>query len=313
MGTSRISLRPYQGDIGQAIIAARERRVRRQLVSIPTGTGKTVCFCVLPRLLGVRGATVIAANRDILVTQAERAMRREEPDLWLDVEKAERRASPFAKIVVASVQSLGKKRLAEFIQRFPSQIELLVIDEAHHATAPSYRSLIEGVLEANPEALVVGFTATPHRGDGASLSAVWDEIVYERDIRWATEEGWLVPVRSFIVKSKTSLDHVKLTKTDFSEESLSEAIDVDARNALIVSSYRKHTPGRLAVVFTATVAHAHHVAEAFNAAGVPARAVSGNTPDDERDRIYAAYARRDLLVLTCCQLLVEGIGLLHIR
>jgi superfamily II DNA or RNA helicase len=284
----------------------RARGIRRQLVSLPTGTGKSVVFAALPKALGIAGATVIVANRDVLVAQAERHFRRASPEAWIDIEKAERRASAFSKIVVASVQSLNKTRLAEFLTRFPRKIELLIIDESHHATSPSYRALVNGVIAANEGALVVGVTATPNRGDGVGLEEAFDEIVYSRDIRWAVEDGWLVPIRSFVVRTKTDLSNVRTRGDDFVVGELEEAVDTDDRNSRIVSAYEQHVPGRRAVVFCVDVAHAHSVAASFRGAGIPARALSGATPDDERDEAYKAFRAGKLQVLTCAQLLTEG-------
>jgi ATP-dependent helicase IRC3 len=102
----------------------RARGIRRQLVSLPTGTGKSVVFAALPKALGIADATVIVANRDVLVAQAEKHFRRASPEAWIDFEKADRYASAFSKIVVASVQSLGKARLADFLTRFPRKSSL---------------------------------------------------------------------------------------------------------------------------------------------------------------------------------------------
>lgn len=301
-----LELRPYQGEAIAAIAEARARGVRLQLVSLPTGTGKSVVFAALPKALGITGATVIVANRDVLIAQAEKHFRRAAPEAWIDVEKAERRASAFSKIVIASVQSLGKARLADFLTRFPKKIELLILDEAHHAVAPSYRELVRGVLAKNQDALVVGVTATPNRGDRVGLEEVFDEIVYSRDIRWAVEEGWLVPIRSYVVRTKSDLSKVRTRGDDFVIGDLEKAVDTDERNARIVSAYEQHVPGRRAVVFCADVEHAHNVAAAFRGAGIPARALSGATPDDERNEAYKAFRAGKVLALMCAQLLIEG-------
>jgi superfamily II DNA or RNA helicase len=299
-------LRTYQTEAIQAVIDARARGIRRPLISLPTGTGKSVIFASLPKAMNVNGATVILANRDVLVSQAEAHFKRAAPEAWVDVEKAERRASPFARIVVASVQSLGAERLADFLTRFPKRIELLIIDEAHHATAKSYRAIADGVCKIHSDAIVVGVTATPGRGDGVGLGEVFDEIVYARDIRWAVDDGWLVPIRSYVVRTRTDLSGVRVRGDDFVVKELEGAVDTEDRNARIVSAYQQHVFGKRAVVFTADVAHAHHVAGTFLGAGIPALALSGRTPDCDRQKAYADFRAARLLVLTCAQLLTEG-------
>src|SRR5947209_7385267 len=169
-------LRPYQIEAQQAILEHRARGVRSQLVSLATGLGKSVIIATLPKLLSLRSGdvTVVVAHRDELIEQLVDKFRVENPDALIGVEKAERRASEECSIVVATVQTLAEKRLEDFVARFKRRIALFVIDEAHHAAAPSYRAVVDAVLGQRPEAMILGFTATPNRGDGVRLVDVFE-------------------------------------------------------------------------------------------------------------------------------------------
>ncbi len=282
--------------------------MRTQLVSLATGLGKTVIIATLPKLLSLRpgDVTLVVAHRDELIEQIVDKMRVENPEAIIGVEKAERRAGDECNIVVATVQTLAEKRLEEFVRRFHRRISLFVIDEAHHAAAPTYRAIVDAVLAQRPEAMVLGFTATPNRGDGVRLVDVFEKIVYTMDARKAIDAGYLVPVKSYAVATGTNLDEVASRGGDFVIGQLAAAVNTVDRNARIVAAYKQHTPGLKALVFTASVEHARDVAEEFVARGVNAEWASGETPRDERERIVREFRGDGIDVLVNCGLYLEG-------
>jgi superfamily II DNA or RNA helicase len=301
-------LRPYQVEAQQAILEHRARGVRSQIVSLATGLGKTLVLSTLPKLLSLRAGdvTLVVAHRDELIEQTVEKMRIENPDALIGVEKAERRAPEDSAIVIATVQTLSEKRLEAFMQRFHRRISLFIIDEAHHAAAPSYRAIVDAILAQRPEAMVLGFTATPNRGDGVRLVDVFEKIVYSMDARKAIDAGYLVPVKSYAVATTTNLDDIASRGGDFVIGQLAAAVNTVDRNARIVAAYKQHTPGLKALVFTASVEHARDVAEEFVANGVHAEWASGETPKDERERIVREFRSGDLDVLVNCGLYLEG-------
>ena len=301
-------LRPYQVEAQQAILEHRARGIRSQIVSLATGLGKTVVLATLPRLLSLRPGdiTLVVAHRDELIEQTVEKMRVENPDAIIGVEKAERKAPEDSNIIVATVQTLSEKRLEAFVQRFHRRISLFIIDEAHHAAAPSYRAIVDAILAQRPEAMVLGFTATPNRGDGVRLVDVFEKIVYSMDARKAIDAGYLVPVKSYAVATTTNLDDIASRGGDFVIGQLAAAVNTVDRNARIVAAYKQHTPGMKALVFTASVEHARDVAEEFVAKGVNAEWASGETPKDEREKIVRDFRNGDLDVLVNCGLYLEG-------
>lgn len=301
-------LRPYQLEAQQAILEHRARGIRSQIVSLATGLGKTVVIATLPKLLSLRptDVTLVVAHRDELIEQTVDKMRAENPDARIGVEKAERRADEDCQIVVATVQTLAEKRLEEFVRRFHRRIALFVIDEAHHAAAPSYRAIVDAILAQRPEAMLLGFTATPNRGDGVRLVDVFEKIVYSMDARKAIDSGYLVPVKSFAVATATNLDDIASRGGDFVIGQLAAAVNTVDRNARIVAAYKQHTAGLKTLVFTASVEHARDVAEEFVANGVRAEWASGETPREERERIVRDFRADGIDVLVNCGLYLEG-------
>ena len=268
----------------------------------------TVVLATLPKLLSLRPGdiTLVVAHRDELIEQTVEKMQVENPDAKIGVEKAERKAPDDSNIIVATVQTLSEKRLESFVQRFHRRISLFIIDEAHHAAAPSYRAIVDAILSQRPEAMVLGFTATPNRGDGVRLVDVFEKIVYSMDARKAIDAGYLVPVKSYAVATTTNLDDIASRGGDFVIGQLAAAVNTVDRNARIVAAYKQHTPGMKALVFTASVEHARDIAEEFVAKGVKAEWAAGETPKDEREKIVRDFRNGDIDVLANCGLYLEG-------
>jgi len=305
---STLRLRPYQLAAQQAIVDERKRGFRAQLVSLATGLGKSVVIATLPDLLELRqnDVTLIVAHRDELIQQLVEKMKAQNPDRIVGIEKADDYAAEDCSIVVATVQTLTGPRLNRFVTKFGRRIALFVIDEAHHAAAPTYRAILDKILLKRPDAMVIGFTATPQRGDGARLVDIFPDIVYSMDARASIEAGYLVPVRSYAVATETNLDEVASRGGDFVLGQLAEAVDTDERNRRVVEAYQELTPGKKTLVFTASVEHARNVAKLFKDAGIKAAFASGDTPEREREAIVAGFRGTKIDVLVNCGLYLEG-------
>src|SRR5262249_35258517 len=167
----RLTPRPYQYEAVAALLAATARGVQRPLLVLPTGTGKTIVFALLVQRR--RGRSLILAHRDELIQQAVAKLHLVDPSLSLGVVQAAHDEHT-APTVVASVQTVGRRtRLTRLVPDF----QTVVIDEAHHAPAPSYRRILAYCRAWHPDGpLVVGVTATPERGDHHSLRPVFDAL-----------------------------------------------------------------------------------------------------------------------------------------
>ena len=283
-----------------------------------------------------RQKILVLAHRDELITQAANKISAINPGLIVEIEKAEKKASPMTDVIVASVQTLKGRRLQKIS---PEDIRLVVIDEAHHSTASSYTNILEylGILPpatfgkskptsgkaeellawqrerltewdryANKDILLIGFTATPRRSDNIGLEAVFQDIVYSMTIREGIERGYLTRLRAIRVLSKTSLDGVKTLAGDFNQGELSDAVNTEDRNKLAVKAWLEHAVGRKTVAFCASVAHSHDLASEFQRVGIRSVGISGSTSPGDRSAILRNFHEGGIEVLTNCQLLTEG-------
>ena len=302
-----IKLRDYQDEAIQAVLAARENGVRRQLVSLATGGGKTIIFSELAKKLNV--PTLILAHRDELIQQAVDKLLTVWPQANVGVVKAGQ--DDFRRpVVVASVQTLARERRLERLASLPWK--LMIIDECHHAASRIYHNVVTrlGFLsdqgETPPDQLLLGVTATPKRGDGIGLHEVFEEIVYRKSILDLIRAGYLVDLKGVQILTKVNFGGVKVTRGDFDEHELETLMNTDNCNSLVVRAFQQYAPTRKAIAFTAGVEHARALAGMFRRAGVPADWVCGETPLEQRREILRKYAKGETKVLANYSVFLEG-------
>lgn len=309
-----MSLRTYQAEALDALERGWQRGLLRLGVALPTGTGKTHVMAELASRHALERVLVLV-HRDTLVEQTERRFREHvaagpalrgthgqdarRPGLTVGVVKAARNVVS-ADIVVASVHTLRNAgRLAQL-----AEPGLIIVDEAHVSMSATYAR----IFDRWPKSRVAGFTATWTRSDSKHLGDFWQEIVYERGIRWAIREGHLVPPRGLSIGSNVDLSGVKVSRStgDFNESDLAEALTVEEIRANVVRGYLEHATGRSAVLFAPTQASAEFFRAGLNAAGVPSAGIYATTGPRDRRRIFDSYRRRQVAVLTTCTALAEG-------
>jgi superfamily II DNA or RNA helicase len=347
-----LKLRDYQVDaLNSAAVnffAVPEQQAWRQLGVLPTGSGKTVIAGTLPHQEAIKQwlesfpedqrKILFIAHTDELLKQAKNKIKFYNPDLVVEIEKAEQYASLDADVVVASIQTLASRQ-GKRVGRFDKdQFRVIIIDEAHHAVANSYikvlqyfdllppdefmpktramaveeamawqRSRLENWdLIAPRERLLLGITATSKRGDKIGLELVFQRIVFQRNMLDQIRAGYLANLRALRINSKVNLDEVKSNSTDLDQVELAKAINTQERHRLIVKAYLEHAKGLKTIAFTVNVAQAESLAAEFNAQGVRAVAVSGQDADDDRAQRLESFASGNIDVVVNCQILTEG-------
>ncbi|RYE92624.1 MAG: DEAD/DEAH box helicase, partial [Myxococcales bacterium] len=299
------TLRPYQRDAIAAVIAARREGVKRMVVCLPTGAGKTVIFSHLARM--ARKQVLVLAHREELLGQARDKLRSAlGAGARVAIEQGEQRAPREAQIVVCSIRSLHEGRLAKVMQG--RDVGLVIYDECHHAAADDNLRVLRqiGVFEPDWPGTLLGFTATTGRGDGKGLDGVFERIVYTRTLPEMIDDAYLVPLRGFRISTRADLTRLGRGGGDFDVDELAEAVDIQERNALVARSLQELARDRRTIAFCVTIAHARNLTRALNALGVPAAIVHGTMAPDARAQTLAAFREGRCQVLTNVGVLTEG-------
>lgn len=301
-------LREYQKECLDKILESYREGTRRQLICLPTGSGKTVIFSEFPGFFKMKNRMLVLAHRSELLDQAREKIIRANPGLTVEVDQANRKAGPNCDVVVASIPTLGRKHSKRLQRLDPDQFFLIIVDEAHHSTAKTYLRVLKhfGLFDETSPKLLVGFTATPKRGDGQGLDRVFQEIVYSKSLPEMINNGFLAPLAGYRVETDIDLSRVRVRMGDFVVSHLSRAVNVDRRNSLIVKVYQEHLKGKQTLCFCVDVEHAFQMADAFNVNGIQAAAITGETEKTERSKILEKFKTGDIHVLTNCMVLTEG-------
>jgi superfamily II DNA or RNA helicase len=202
------------------------------------------------------------------------------------------------------VQTLSRRtRLARLVPDF----QTIVIDEAHHAPAPTYRRILDycRVWRADGP-LVVGVTATPERGDRHSLRQVFDRIVYQKTLLEMMQVGYLVDLRAIQVLLQADFDALRTQDGDFVDAELETLLLAANAPTQVLAAFQAHAADRKALLFTPTVALAYAMAATFRTAGIPAEALDGTTPVPTRRAILQRLHSGATRVVANCAVLTEG-------
>ena len=334
-GSGTLKMRDYQ-EVAVASIYRDLAENRSALVVMATGLGKTVVAAeTVLRWPCDRGRVLFVAHRRELIDQAAASIGRHIGE-DCGIEMGERRATETgtlyrpARCVVASVQSLSRpNRLKKFD---PRSFGLVIFDEAHHATASSYATVI-GWFQQNRQCRFLGITATPDRTDEAMLGQVFDVVSYTHDINHGIRDGWLVPVRqAYVTVEDLDFSDCRTTAGDLNERDLERVMagansdelgegkrveelteeELDARRRResmlhkVVDPTLREAQGRPTIVFGVTRQHAAELAMMFRRYGVQAEAVVMDTPLDERAEIIRRFKSGDLQVLVGVGVFTEG-------
>jgi superfamily II DNA or RNA helicase len=300
-------LRPYQVQCLLNIHRAERQQVRRMLVSLPTGTGKTTIFAHLPHAVHIPKRLLILAHRQELIEQAEHTLRRYNPTKRIGLEYGPHSAKPDDEIVIASLDALKHANERRLTRLDRHTISHIVYDECHHAAAKDTLHLLRrlGVF-VRTDLTLIGFTATPFRTDGIQLNTLFERTVYERNLEEMIRAGWLAPIHAYRINSHVDISHVHLRRGDFDDRELETTINTPERNALIIKAYQEKGDNHPCLIFCAGVQHARNIAAQFVAKGIPAACIHGALPREERTRLIAAFKAGSIKILTNYNVLTEG-------
>jgi superfamily II DNA or RNA helicase len=304
-------LRPYQVEAIENLRNAFRGGAKAVVFVLPTGGGKTACAAEVIVSAVAKGKRVLfLAHRKELILQASAKLR--QCGVAHGVIQAGVRGDLSKPVQVASVLTLIK-RLPRLLAGDPGAIalgadpqiqrfDLIVVDECHHLPADSHAQAVR----AWPQARLLGLTATPYRLDGRGLAEWFQGMVVGARVSDLIAGGYLCPTRTFAPTAPKGLDQVKTERGEFKMDEAAKVMDGVGPIHEIVETWQRLGSGRCTVAFCCNITHATHLAEAFNAVGVTAAAVSGRSPADERAERLAQLADGRIQVLCNCNLLTEG-------
>ncbi len=280
--------------------------VRSTLTVMPTGTGKTVVMATVASKWKTGRIMVLQHRKELLEQNASKisAMCGEACGVEMGDDKCTEYGFDKPRVVVASVQSLSEKRLAKFD---PFEFGLILTDEAHHATAMSYRRVYEHFFQ-NPAIRHLGVTATPDRADEEALGQIFDSVAYQYEILDAINDGWLVPIeQQFVHVEGLDLSGCKSHKNDLQDSDVAKVMQQEGLLHKVVDPVIQLAGDRPTLVFAASVAHAHRMAEIFNRHKPnSANAIDGNTDKEERGDLLRRFSRGEFQYLLNMGVFLEG-------
>jgi DNA repair protein RadD len=292
-----IILRWYQEKAVDDIRIAFSLGRRRVLFVLSTGGGKTVIFSSIVLAAIAKGSrVVIVAHRKEIVRQISLALTKMGVQHGLIMAGKTQTDDP---VQVGMVQTLVTRIKTDKIDA----PDLLIVDEAHHEVAGSWRS----VTDAWTKCRILGVTATPERLDGKGLGDAFDEIVLGPSMSVLIGEGHLAEYDYLAPPNAIDMSGVKTRGGDYAVDDLEKAMMASAIVGDSVEHYGRFLDGRPAIAFCVTRAHARAVAKQFCDAGWKAAAIDGSMSSAEREDLIAALADGRLNVLTSCELISEGV------
>jgi superfamily II DNA or RNA helicase len=189
--------------------------------------------------------------------------------------------------------------------------DLVVCDETHHISAPTYQAVFSKLLSTNPDLKVLGVTATPFRSDRKNLKEFFDTLAYSIDILELIKLGYLVPVRGKLIPLPVDMSKLKTVKTetgerDYSLKSISKAFNRDDINKLIVDKWIEEAEGRKTIFYTSSLEHALALFAEFEKRGISSGYIDGRMNIERRREMLRAFKEGKIQVLTNMNVLTEG-------
>lgn len=292
-----LQLRPDQEAVYADVRAAIAKH-QSVLVQCPTGWGKTALATVIAKgASDKKKRAIFTVHRRDLVRQT--ALTFDKVGLQYGYVAAGLRANPFAAVQIATIGTLGNR-----LEQWPA--DLLVVDEGHLAAAPAWRNIIDHYKAAGAKILVL--SATPTRLDGKPLAGVADTMVCGPSVRWLMDSGLLSEYKAY-APARPNMDGLHVRAGEYVTAELEERFDKPTVIGDATAAWKRFAPGKRTLAFAFSRQHGKNLCEAYNAAGISAEYIDGDTSDDDRKRRILRFAGGEAWVLVGVNLFCEGFDL----
>lgn len=302
------TLRDYQIENKRKIYEA-WLQYRSIMLQMPTGTGKTRLFVSIARDLHNYGVKCKQAIKILFLAHRKELIEQISDDLCVKYglahglivsQSLEQKKLP---IQIGSVPTLTRR-----LERWEAKdFDIIIIDEAHHVKAKSYRKIIN----LYPNAKILGVTATPYRLNGAAFRPEFEELIISPSVAEFIKRGYLSEYEYYSIRPSSELqkqiDSMKLDfEGDYKESEMMGVMDRDYIRAGILSTYQKYAADKKGIIYTISRTHNTHLAAEFNRAGIKAAAIDSDTPKEKREDLVQKFRRGDLQVLLNVNIFSEG-------
>lgn len=281
-----MKLHKYQSDIVNKVLKSVKKGNKHVLIQSPAGSGKTVMMAALAKMTTDQGKHVLfMVHRKEICEQVYKTF----TDFGVNM-------------------NLCYVNNIQFISRHVSnfQSNLILCDEAHHSLAKSYLSVFNNF----PDAIVLGFTATPWRSDKKELGKVYNDLILGPEVEWLINHKYLSDFRYYapVLIDVTKLEQ-NTANTDFSDQSINKVMNNRAIYGDVVKTYRKLANNTKTIIYTHNVESAINIAKKFSKEGYSAVAVSGKTRKSKRDKYLEDFRNGEITILANAELYGEGIDI----
>lgn len=307
----KIQSRDYQQNTIDNIIDSYDKGIRSVLAVLATGMGKT--FTAILSYLKFRelygGKCLFLVDQIDLAYQARESFMNVDPTLRIGIEMDYHKASKQDDVVIASIQSISRVGVNRIKRLNPDEFKFIIADEAHKSLSDSWMRVLH-YMGTHPDnfddtKMLLGLTATPKRNDNVRLGILYDDIIGKWDIKYGIQQGWLTEIEVYSVDTRLDISKLQSIK-DTQDGDLSNLLNVQARNELIVKTYFELCPNEKVIVYCADVNHAYEVAATFLRYGVDAQCIEANTDKTDRSDWINDYRHGNLNVLTNYGTLTTG-------
>lgn len=303
------SLRAYQQKAKREIFEAWDE-VDSVMFQMPTGTGKTRLFTSIISDINEFSINqkeavkiLIVAHRTELIEQIDKSLKGYQVPHGIIAGGKERDYK--RPVQIASIQTLTNKYNVRDAKKL--KVQFVIIDEAHHALAATYKKL----WDMYPDAKRLGVTATPWRMNHQSFTDLFDRLVLSMPIKEFIRQGFLAPYKYFSLKDDSdiqkTIDDIELDRFgEFKESSMEEKMDIGSIRAQLLDSYLHLAEGKKGIIYAININHAKHICREYERAGYRAVSIDSKTPAAVRKELVAKFRKGEIDIIVNVDIFSEG-------
>lgn len=303
------SLRPYQQKAKKEIFDAWDK-VDNVMFQMPTGTGKTRLFTSMISDINAysiqrREAVkiLIIAHRTELIDQIDESLTKYK--VAHNIIAGSRKKNYKYPVNIASIQTITHPNNLKDAKKL--NVQFIIIDEAHHALAASYKRL----WDMYPDSKKLGVTATPWRMNHQSFLNLFDQLVLSMPIKDFIKKGYLAPYKYFSLRNNSdiqkTIDDIELDRFgEYKEDSMEEKMDIGSIRAQLLDSYLSLAEGKKGIIYAINIVHAKHICEEYKKAGYKAVSIDSKTPAAERKELVEKFKRGFIDIIVNVDIFSEG-------